>query len=131
MNEKEECSDETCGVNVGIGFALRIAKMAEVSAEDIEKDLVGQKITVQEAMNKIKERLPDDFHRGLIEEVEDLMKKELEKQEPKTCVSLIVKTEMTKQINDWIENRELPEEVVENLKRSKEAIDKIQTCEAE
>ena len=134
--EEEECpeGDETCGMNAGVGIALRIAKVAEVPAKDIEdikNDLFGKKITIQEAMDKIKERLPDDFHRGLVEEAEELMKEEMEKRKPKTCVSLIVKTEMTKQIDDWLENRELPPEVVENLERSKKAIDEIETCEAE
>lgn len=123
---ESDCSTGTCGLDAGVGIALNIAKMAEAKTEDIQEDLFGGKITVHEAMDKIKKRLPDKFHRDLVEEVENLMKEQI-----KPCVSLIVKTEMTKQIDDWIENRELPEEVVENLKRSKEAIDNIQTCEAE
>lgn len=121
--EKEECP--TCGLNVGVGIALHIAKMAEVEAEDIEKDLMDQKITVQEAMDKLKSRLPDEFHRGLVEEVEGLMKKEIEEIEEKAeivkkdpydeiskrkeafCFTATLKEKgMIKDLDAWIKDKE-------------------------
>lgn len=123
----EECPDNQCHLSAGIGIALRIAESAGVDANDIKKQVLEQKITVGEAMSEIKARVPGEWEKGLIEEVEDLMAKE---QEKISCVSVKVKHDMGNQIEDWIENRDLPEIVKENLRKSKEAIENLPTCEA-
>lgn len=60
-----------------------------------------------------------------------------------SCISLIVKTNTLNQIDEWIKNREtvlsevdgnskyaeVNRELIKNLKASREAIEKIETCE--
>lgn len=147
--EAETCPDGVCQIDAGIGIAFRICEMAEVEIQDVRDDLFDEKITVQDALDTMKERLPDDFHRELVEEVEQTMKEEVIKAEVQEiekaeCISLIVKTRMVEQIDEMIENREKtletvdPEtdfakgakELVENLRHSRKALDMIKTCEA-
>jgi hypothetical protein len=131
---EESC--EQCGYSAGIGIAFNIARGAGVNVDDLLKDFTDKKITVKETIEKVKERLSDDFDKSLVDEVESLMLEEQKpqsidkKEEKPQCVSLIAKMGMAKQIGEWME-RDLPEEVKENLKRSKEAIDNMPTCEAE
>jgi len=141
--DKEECG-EACTINAGVGVAFRICKLADVACEDIQEQLFDGNITVQEALDNIKGRLKnDEFHVGLVEEVEKLMKDRLEKES--ACVSVFVKKQMEQKIGEWIEDRnealqEAPpngkfaegtKQLIKNLEESKKAIEKLPTCEAE
>ncbi|TSA56170.1 hypothetical protein D4R42_04095 [bacterium] len=143
QNQKDKECGDSCTINAGVGVALQICKLAGINSEDIKDDLFNEKITVQQAFDNIKERLGEDkFHVGLVEEVEQIMESHLE--ENHECVSVFVKTQMEKQIDEWIKDREDAVEtappgkfvegttqLIENLKASKNAIDKLPTCEAE
>lgn len=138
--KKQPCPE--CTINAGVAVALRICQLAAVNCDDIQARLFGGEITVQEALDGIKERLKGDlFNAELVEEVENMMKEQLDKQA--TCVSIVVKQSMTKQIDVWVQDREKAaseapaeskfvegtKELIQNLKKSKDAIEKIPTCE--
>lgn len=148
-DNEEECGD-TCTLNASIGVALQICKTAGVPYEDIEQDVLDAKITVQEALDEIKKRLPSQFEVGLVEEVEKITKERLEELEKKAekkpeCVSVFVKMQMEKNIDKLVEGREKALEtappnskfaegtkkLIENLKESKKAVENLPTCEAE
>lgn len=151
MSEKQEPCDE-CTLNAGMGVAFGICKLANVPFNDIREDLFNAKIDVQTAMDRMKERLKSDaFHTELIREVEDVMKTQLAENElqrarieaGKGCVSVVVKQEMAKTIGNWIADREKVlqesppgskfakgiEELVQNLRSSKQMIDDLPACE--
>lgn len=133
-------------------MAFGICRLANVPFADIRDDLFNSEIDVQTAMDRMKERLKSDpFHTELITEVEDVMKTQLAENElqrarveaEKGCVSVVVKQEMAKTINNWIADREKVlkesppgskfakgiEELVRNLKSSKQMIDDLPACE--
>ena len=142
--ENEEECGEACTINAGVGVALRICKLADIKCEDIQTELFEGKITVQEALDNIKQRLGEDrFHVGLVEEVEKIMKDRLEK--TTACVSVYVKQQMNKEIDGWIEDRkealetapadgkfaEGTSQLIKNLEESKKAIENLPVCESE
>lgn len=137
--QKEPCPE--CTINTGITIVFRICEMANVSCEDVKKQLYDGKIDVQEAIDTVKGRLAkDNFHTDLINEIEQVMRGEMEKFSK--CVSVIVKEKMGDQIDEWVEDRQLAldgadpdskfaegtKELIENLKKSKETIEKLPTC---
>lgn len=160
--EEEECGD-ACTLNAGVGVALQIARMAEVPYTDIRDKLFEGEITVEEALNSIKKRLPDDFHTELVEEVEQIMKEKLEeteKQEKKRerppqkseqeqkseafCfISSLKQKDMVKDLDAMIKDRQRAvesldpnsafakgtEELIEKLKESRKAVEKLPPCE--
>jgi len=109
--------------------------------------------TVKERLKEKK----DDFSIQLIEETEKVVRSEVEaaeqeqeaeaikEQVPEDCVSIIVKTQTLSHIDTMIENRqnalkdmegkanaqfvEGTKELLENLKRSKQMIENLPTCE--
>jgi len=143
--DKEECGDK-CTLNAGIGVALQICRTAGVPCDDIQQDVLDAKITVQEALDEIKKRLPSQFEVGLVEEVEKITKERLQELEEKSeCVSVFVKMQMEKNIDKLVEGREKAletappngkfaegtKQLIQNLKESKKAIEDQPTCEAE
>lgn len=154
-SEKKDKPCAACAINAGVGIALRIAEDAKIDVEDLKSQLFDTKITVQQFVDGVKSRLQnDEFHIGLLNEVEQVMKDEVDRAEtveqqeqPEPtgeCVSIIVKERMGKQIDSMIQEREtiqqsLPDpespfgqgnlEIIENLRRSRAAIDKLPACE--
>lgn len=140
--QKEPCPE--CTINTGVAIVFRICELAEAKCDDVKEQLFNGKIDVQEALDTIKNRLgKDNFHTGLVQEVEQLMREEMEKHSK--CLSIIVKENMDGKLEEWIDDRQLAldgadpnskfaegtKELIENLKKSKETIEKLPTCEEE
>jgi hypothetical protein len=140
QNPKEPCPE--CTLNTGVAIVFRICELANAKCDDVKVQLFDGKIDVQEAIDTVKSRLAkDSFHTGLVEEVEQVMRSQMEKFS--RCISLPVKQKMGDQIDEWVEDRKLAlagadpnskfaegtKELIENLKKSKETIESLPTCE--
>lgn len=148
MAGKEEPCPE-CTLNAGTSVAFQICKVAGTNCEDIQTKLFDGEITVQQAVDDVKARLKEEdkvFEVGLVEEVEEAMREKWEEQttDGPACVSVFVKEKMTRQIDEWVDDRKtalneaVPDskfavgtkELIANLEKTKTTIQNMKTCES-
>lgn len=157
--EECETCNLSVGMGMVLNICKDIKEVDEkLDCDTLHRQLMVGEVSAHEVLEKIKAEMGGMEELGQIEELEDLMKGKLkvdpelspfglvgkDNKDKAPCISLFAKMEMDKKTDEWIENREKflenigdknsevakgTEELIENLKKSKELINNLPTCE--
>ena len=137
---EDDCPE--CRAYVAIGMALNVYRENNGDADKLLEELMDEKLTIAEVMDKIRSEVSED-DKVIVDDLKEEMEKSEPPQKKQNCISLKVKLDAERNIDELIADRKeflkdvasdaetarQAEELIKNLELTKKTISHAPVCE--